>query len=388
MTILDWPRAKQALRAVALAAAAATTLTAGEIVTGAANADATTFTFPTMNDSGGIYWRSAPDWNTAIAQSGYGVYPDTYITVSCYQLGAANVPGSSNAMWVQAAWASGSGRGSGWINEHFVNDGAPINQAAAGVPACGSSGSSGGSSGGGTTTSPTYINGVNVGYPQNDWHVWGYCTVRDYDGGPYGHVIVSNTAGLHVVRNGMLWGWFDNGGGPGWMRCPTTDEYGYMNGVRQNFQSGAEYWVSGMDHAAAIDLSREAALQWAWNCQPNGACYYKGSVANYYHYCLGFAYDAYLKAGKDITYKMPYGPSHNTAWTYWKYAANRQPTSLTPPRGALVFWDDRVSPDGAGHVALSLGGGWVISTAFGGNSLIHTFRIADFPNYLVGWTMP
>lgn len=36
--------------------------------------------YPTMNDAGGIYWRSAPDWNTPIQVSGYGFYPGTYIS--------------------------------------------------------------------------------------------------------------------------------------------------------------------------------------------------------------------------------------------------------------------------------------------------------------------
>lgn len=94
--------------------------------------------FGTMHADGGVYWRSAPDWNTPVAQSGNGFYPDSRVAVSCYQIGAGNVPGSSNGMWVQASIASGSGHGSGWMNEHFVNDGAAINQAASGIPACGS----------------------------------------------------------------------------------------------------------------------------------------------------------------------------------------------------------------------------------------------------------
>jgi hypothetical protein len=92
-------------------------------------------TFPTMNDAGGIYWRSAPDWNKPVAVPGNGFYPGTYVTVQCYQSGTT-VPGSANTMWVEASWASGPGSGSGWMNEHFVNDGAPINQAAPGVPPC------------------------------------------------------------------------------------------------------------------------------------------------------------------------------------------------------------------------------------------------------------
>jgi hypothetical protein len=121
----------------ALAVASAVVLTASGGFPAQA-ASASSHVFPTMNDGGGIYWRSGTDWNTAIRQAGQGVYPGTDISVSCYQLGTANVPGSTNAMWVRASWASGPGTGSGWINEHFVNDGAPLNQAAAGIPPCSS----------------------------------------------------------------------------------------------------------------------------------------------------------------------------------------------------------------------------------------------------------
>ena len=95
--------------------------------------------FGVMNASGGIYWRSSPDWSTPVAVAGNGFYPDTVIAVSCYQSGAANVPGSSDAMWEKASVARGSGSGSGWINEHFINDGAAINQPSPGVPPCGAS---------------------------------------------------------------------------------------------------------------------------------------------------------------------------------------------------------------------------------------------------------
>lgn len=98
-----------------------------------ANADPV---FPTMNNAGGVYWRAAPDWNTPVAVSGNGHYPGTQISVSCWARGSA-VPGSANTMWVRASVVAGPGRGSGWINEHYVNDGAPINQVAPGVPACG-----------------------------------------------------------------------------------------------------------------------------------------------------------------------------------------------------------------------------------------------------------
>jgi hypothetical protein len=95
-------------------------------------------TYGVMNAAGGIYWRSAPDWNTPEAAAGNGFYPDTIVSVHCYQAGAGNVPGSADYMWEQASVAAGSGHGSGWINEHFINDGQPINQPSPGVPPCGS----------------------------------------------------------------------------------------------------------------------------------------------------------------------------------------------------------------------------------------------------------
>jgi hypothetical protein len=89
-----------------------------------------------MNAAGGIYWRSAPDWGTPVAVGGNGFYEGTVVRVSCYQAGAANVPGSTDAMWEQASWAAGPGSGSGWINEHFIDDGAPLGAPSPGVPPC------------------------------------------------------------------------------------------------------------------------------------------------------------------------------------------------------------------------------------------------------------
>jgi hypothetical protein len=114
------------------------------VLTLGASAAAADPTFGVMNASGGIYWRSGPDWNTAEAVAGNGFYPGTIIAVHCYESGAANVPGSTDSMWEQASWTSGPGSGSGWINEHFINDGSAINQPSPGVPACGSGGGSGG----------------------------------------------------------------------------------------------------------------------------------------------------------------------------------------------------------------------------------------------------
>src|SRR5262249_27728918 len=98
----------------------------------------------------------------------------------------------------------------------------------------------------------TTINGVNVGIPQNEIHPWGSCRVRDFKGGPLGWVIVSCAAGTRIVRNGMLFGWCDQGGAPGRLGCPTTDEYAFAGGARQDFQHGSLFWEPGWDHARPL----------------------------------------------------------------------------------------------------------------------------------------
>jgi hypothetical protein len=92
--------------------------------------------YEVQNATGGIYWRSSPDWNTPEATPGNGFYPGTVIKVICYQSGATDVPGTTDSMWEQASWVSGGGHGLGWINEHFIADGSPINQPSPGAPAC------------------------------------------------------------------------------------------------------------------------------------------------------------------------------------------------------------------------------------------------------------
>jgi hypothetical protein len=99
-------------------------------------------TFPVMNAEGGIYWRSAPDWATPIVEPDSGVFDGTTIAVQCYQSGNS-VPESEDTMWEQASVVEGPGRGSGWLNEHPINDGQPIDQPSPGVPPCGGGSSQG-----------------------------------------------------------------------------------------------------------------------------------------------------------------------------------------------------------------------------------------------------
>jgi hypothetical protein len=115
-----------------LSMVAAATAAASGVLPSSALADPT---YGVMNAPEGVYWRSEPNWAAAERTTGFGVYNGTTIEVHCYQSGTT-VEGSADTMWEQATDVGGSGYGSGWLNEHFINDGQPINQPSPGVPPC------------------------------------------------------------------------------------------------------------------------------------------------------------------------------------------------------------------------------------------------------------
>ncbi|MGD9529243.1 NlpC/P60 family protein [Pseudonocardia sp.] len=101
-------------------------------------------------------------------------------------------------------------------------------------------------------------------------------------------------------------------------------------------------------------------------------------------YCLAAVYQAYLAAGRDITAGLPTGPARDSAYSYWTIARNRHPGDRNPPRGALVFF--RSAAGAPGHVAISLGGGQMITTWDGRTAGIHTMPISGYdPARYLGW---
>jgi hypothetical protein len=108
--------------------------------------------------------------------------------------------------------------------------------------------------------------------------------------------------------------------------------------------------------------------------------------------CLTFVVDAYSSGGT-----IGINPDGElTALAYWNHYPSAQHTDTNPPEGALVFWG--ATPYGSitysnpdGHVALSIGGGEVISSSERTYTGIHEFTIAsrnaDGYPYL-GWMMP
>jgi lysophospholipase L1-like esterase len=187
----------------------------------------------------------APGYRYSITVSGFPV--DTDVSVTCYD---SVSPGGLETFTVTtgplgdfSATACYSADGPDhWV----VVDGIESNHVTWG----GSSGNGGGATGSGGN-GHVIINGIDVGIAQNSPHQWGSCTVQDFKQGPYGWVIVSYTGGTHMVRNGMLWGWFDNGGAPGF-GCPQNDEHPVNGRVLQDFSKGTLYWVSGMNHAKRL----------------------------------------------------------------------------------------------------------------------------------------
>lgn len=146
------------------------------------------------------------------------------------------------------------------------------------------------------------------------------------------------------------------------------------------FDTGTEGYVHSSKVARQTStpncskVPRVQATQWAINRL--------GQTA-YVNLCLKFVHDAWLSVGKNIG-------TASTAAAYWRAHGGHQ-SGTRPPRGALVFWDGRAGyPEG--HVAISLGGGYAVSTYERSTTTVHILSIADRnrthgASYL-GWLMP
>ena len=203
-----------------------------------------------------------------------------------------------------------------------------------------------------------------------------------------------------IVRNGMLFGWFDNNGAPGPLGCPAANEAiqgsDSASGVTwstQQFQRGMLYWSTGMPKATSISVPALAAIRWAWHCIPSGTCNYNTTnsqgfpttIPNYYRFCLGFVYNAYTSQG----FTPQGGPHNNDAlakqWWTENSIGTKHPGDVNAGPGSFAIWN------GAdGHIALSIGGGYAVSTYSGGDPTIHIAPIANIesPSIYFGWITP
>jgi hypothetical protein len=158
--------------------------------------------------------------------------------------------------------------------------------------------------------------------------------------------------------------------------APTYIPDAYVSGT-----AAANQFTAGIRRcdAPAPAPSNGAAVEKAiaWMGARAGSTQYDG-------YCLAAVYQAYLAAGRNITAGLPYGPSHDSAYSYWTVAAHRHAGDRNAPRGALVFF--RSAAGAPGHVAISLGGGQMISTYDGRTHGVHVMPIAAYdPSRYLGW---
>ncbi len=73
-------------------------------------------------------------------------------------------------------------------------------------------------------------------------HYWDYGYVQDFDGGSIGpNAIMTSGSGTFQVRNGF-WQTYLQGSNHSYLQFPTSDEFSYGGGTRQNFQGGYMTW--------------------------------------------------------------------------------------------------------------------------------------------------
>jgi hypothetical protein len=91
--------------------------------------------FTVFNAEGGIYYRNSPRWADTSATPGVGVYDGDQVELICGAFGDPVGPYSDTA-WSKVKNLTRPSIGEGWVNEHYVNDGATSNHWPASEPMC------------------------------------------------------------------------------------------------------------------------------------------------------------------------------------------------------------------------------------------------------------
>jgi hypothetical protein len=121
----------------------------------AASGDSRVFTI--INAEEGIFYRNSASWGDTSRTPGVGVYNGDRVELVCGAFGDPVGP-HSNKAWSKVRNLSRPSIGEGWVNEHFIDDGAPANGFVAGEPLCEV-----------PSTSPNGSSGINsVFYSPND----------------------------------------------------------------------------------------------------------------------------------------------------------------------------------------------------------------------------
>jgi hypothetical protein len=222
-----------------------------------------------------------------------------------------------------------------------------------------------------------FAGGTVQGVAQNDWHWWGSCRVRDFNGGSWGWYLRASTgysAPTMHIHHGMLQGYTANGG-PGTLGCPTSEEFGWYRGVRQNFSNGYLYWQSGMSRAIAAVNGTPTI----WAMDRLGQSSTPLTSNRYWSgWCLRFAY-------------LAHGHSWSTtdsAIQEWRRAISlgRANANTNVPRSAIVYYNWSTF----GHAGVYIGDGWVVSTdgVYGETKPVRLHQIGGISPQYLGWAWP
>jgi uncharacterized protein YraI len=127
--------------------------------------------------------------------------------------------------------------------------------------------------------------------------------------------------------------------------------------------------------------AEQSAIAWARPYASRHSSAYDGM-------CLAFVFKAYAAAGLNlrpwVAVSIGYGTYPQDIWGHFKHGISRHGT---PPPGALVFFRSGNSNRVLSHVALSVGGGGLISTADRVANYVHYESVAQH-RYDLGWWLP
>ena len=153
--------------------------------------------------------------------------------------------------------------------------------------------------------------------------------------------------------------------------------------------TGKPAWASNTAIASKKTGGESAAISWAEGQMVH-------SPSGYYLQCLRFVFDAYeISSNGHINLHAMISPQPaswpNTypvqIWGHFNHGMTG--TGANPPLGALVFWKASNGKVKDSHAALSIGGGYVITTAYNGNPNIHKASMSQFPGAVeLGWWLP
>jgi hypothetical protein len=163
-----------------------------------------------VNAEDGIYYRNSPSWGDTSRTPGVGVYNGDQVELICGSYGDPVGP-FSNKAWSLVKNMTRPNAGQGWVNEHFIDDGAPANGFITGEPACSAPSAPPTNSGGprsvfySPNAIPTGVSGLNVvadlNLVESQW-VLGNCRTSGATNIPLG---VSTLAGWSLGRLGPIY---------------------------------------------------------------------------------------------------------------------------------------------------------------------------------------